>query len=153
MEVRTKKGNTSYRLTNPDNEPHLLTIQFYERTSILNTCLSLSVKFVEKMVAEVKDVDHDNVHRLGDANHDSEAQEFGVATVWFSAAKEDVLVSSARVRSFAPAYFRLLTRAHVFSSSFTQITYWALSSFATITYWASSSSFHYDHVPGLTVLL
>ena len=44
----------SYCLTDPDDETHLLTIQFYDRTSILNPCLASSVKFVEKLVAEVK---------------------------------------------------------------------------------------------------
>ena len=44
----------SYRLTDPDDETQLLTIQFYDRTSILNPCLASSVKFVEKLVAEVK---------------------------------------------------------------------------------------------------
>ena len=38
MEARAKNGDASYHLTDPDNETHLLTIQFYDRTSILNPC-------------------------------------------------------------------------------------------------------------------
>ena len=44
----------SYSLRDPDDETHLLTIQFYDHTSILNPCLVSSVKFVKKLVAEVK---------------------------------------------------------------------------------------------------
>ena len=61
------------------------------------------------------------MHRFDNSNHDGKVQEFGVVVVWFSATKEDVLVSSARVRSFAPAYSRTLTCARVFSSSFAKI--------------------------------
>jgi len=53
MEARAKKGDDSYRLTDPEDETHLLTIQFYDRTSIINPCLDSSVRFVEKLVAEV----------------------------------------------------------------------------------------------------
>ena len=66
--------------------------------------------------------DCDSVHRLDNSNHDGKVQEFGVAAVWFSATKEDVLVSPARTRSFAPAYSRPPTHACVFFSSFTQIS-------------------------------
>ena len=51
------------------------------------------------------------VHRFDNSNHDDKVQEFGVAVVWFLAAKEAVLVSPARVRSFTPAYSRTLTHA------------------------------------------
>ena len=44
----------SYCLRDPDNETQLLTIQLSDHTSILNPCLASSVKFVEKLVAEVK---------------------------------------------------------------------------------------------------
>ena len=54
METRAKKGNTSYHLTDPIKETHLRTIQCYDRTPILNPYLTLSVMFVEKLVAEVK---------------------------------------------------------------------------------------------------
>ena len=45
------------------------------------------------------------------------------------AAKEDTRVSPNRIRSFAPAYLRLLIRACVLSSSVTNITCQALYSF------------------------
>ena len=80
-------------------------------------------------------------------DHDSKAQEFCVAAMWFSATKEDVPVSPTRVRCFAPAYSCALTRARVFSPSFAQITNRASSSFVTITYWVSSFS-----LPALTPL-
>jgi hypothetical protein len=88
MEARAKKGDDSYRLTDPDDETflvrlmlecliylsswliltysqcpcpsapfectHQLTIQLYDRTSIINPCLDSSVRFVEKLVGEVK---------------------------------------------------------------------------------------------------
>ena len=44
----------SYCLTDPDDKTHLLTIQFYDHTSILNPCLASSVKFGGELVAEVK---------------------------------------------------------------------------------------------------
>merc|ERR1712086_563310 len=69
------------------------------------------------------DGDCDAVHRFDNSNYDGKVQEFGVAAVWFSAAKEDALVSPARARSFAPAYLHLLTHVWVFSSSsFTNIS-------------------------------
>ena len=68
--------------------------------------------------------------------------------VWFSATKEDVHVSPTRVRLFAPVYLRSLTRARVFSSSFAQIMYRALSSFVMITYWVSSFSLPVPTPPG-----
>ena len=80
------------------------------------------------------------MYHLGNVNHDSKGKEFGVTTVWFSDAKEDVPVSPARVRSCVPAYSRLLKCVCVFSSSFVQSMYRASSFFATITWWASSSS-------------
>ena len=61
------------------------------------------------------------VYRFANANHNGEAQEFGVA-VWFPAVIEDVLVSPAHVHQFALAYSWLLTRARVFSSSFANIS-------------------------------
>ena len=85
MEARAKKGDTTYRLTDPEvspnwssilrreesykprllflasccwfnvqDETYLLTVQFYDRTSIINPCLDSSVEFVKKLVAEVK---------------------------------------------------------------------------------------------------
>ena len=62
------------------------------------------------------------MHRLDNSNHDGKVQEFGVTAVWFSAAREDVLVSPARVRSFTPAYSRTLTCARAFSSFFAKIS-------------------------------
>ena len=60
MEARAKNtGDASYRLTDPLDETHLLTIQFYDRTSIINPCLDSSVKFVKKLVSEVKQM-HDD---------------------------------------------------------------------------------------------
>ena len=61
-------------------------------------------------------------------------------------AKEDKRVSPNRVRSFAPAYLRLLTRARVFSSSFAKVTCRASYSsynfsFTTIPCQTLSSSF------------
>lgn len=53
MEARAKKGDDTYRLLDPEDETHLLTIQFYDRTSIINPCLDSSVRFVEKLVDEV----------------------------------------------------------------------------------------------------
>ena len=75
--------------------------------------------------------DCDAVHRLDDSNNDGKVQEFGVAAVWFLAAKEDVPVSPAHVRSYVPAYSRPLTCVRVFSSSFDKISCWALSSYVT----------------------
>ena len=62
MEARAKNGNDSsypYRLTDRDDETHLLTTQFYDRTSIINQCLDSSVNFVEKVVSKVKQM-HDD---------------------------------------------------------------------------------------------
>ena len=66
------------------------------------------------------DGDCNTVHRLNNSNHNGNVQKFDVAAVWFSAAKEDVLVSPVHARSFASAYLRPLTQACVFSSSFAQ---------------------------------
>lgn len=68
MEARAKKGDPTYRLTDPDDETHLLTIQFYDRTSIINPCLDTSVRFVEKLVAEVKQM-HDEAGVPLDSYH------------------------------------------------------------------------------------
>lgn len=54
MEARAQNGDDTYRLLDPDDETHLLTVQFYDRTSIINPCLDSSVKFVSAVVAEVK---------------------------------------------------------------------------------------------------
>eukprot|EP00804_Cyclotella_cryptica_P021355 CCRYP_001596-RA/>CCRYP_001596-RA protein AED:0.10 eAED:0.10 QI:1299/1/1/1/0.55/0.6/10/474/1295 len=54
MEARAKNGDVTYRLTDPDDKTDLLTVQFYDRTSIINPCLDSSVRFVEKLVGEVK---------------------------------------------------------------------------------------------------
>ncbi|MFN3129805.1 family 20 glycosylhydrolase, partial [Roseibium sp.] len=53
MEARAKKGDDSYRLMDPEDETELLTVQFYDRSSIINPCLDSSVMFVEKLVDEV----------------------------------------------------------------------------------------------------
>lgn len=59
MEARAKlRGDDTYRLTDPEDETFLLTIQFYDRTSIINPCLDSSVRFVEKLVDEVRQM-HD----------------------------------------------------------------------------------------------
>lgn len=54
MEARARNGDDTYRLTDPDDETYLLTVQFYDRTSIINPCLDSAVRFVEKLVTEVK---------------------------------------------------------------------------------------------------
>lgn len=54
MEARAKNGDATYRLTDPEDETYLLTVQFYDRTSIINPCLDSSVNFVKKLVEEVK---------------------------------------------------------------------------------------------------
>mmetsp|Transcript_25974 Transcript_25974/g.58264 ORF Transcript_25974/g.58264 Transcript_25974/m.58264 type:complete len:1141 (+) Transcript_25974:342-3764(+) len=54
MEARAKNGDATYRLTDPEDETYLLTVQFYDRTSIINPCLDSSVEFVKKLVREVK---------------------------------------------------------------------------------------------------
>jgi len=59
MEARAKNGDDSYRLTDPEDETFMLTIQFYDRTSIINPCLDSSVRFVEKLVGEVKQMHAD----------------------------------------------------------------------------------------------
>lgn len=73
MEARFKsKGDETYRLTDPDDATYLLTIQFYDRKSFINPCLDSSLRFVEKLVAEVKlmhdeaGVPLDNYHFGGD---------------------------------------------------------------------------------------
>ena len=63
MEARSKKGDDSYRLTDPLDETYLLTVQFYDRKSIINPCLDSSVRFVEKLVGEVKRM-HDEAAEL-----------------------------------------------------------------------------------------
>ena len=68
MEARAKKGDDTYRLTDPEDETHLLTIQFYDRTSIINPCLDSSVRFVEKLVTEVKQM-HDQAGVPLDSYH------------------------------------------------------------------------------------
>ena len=68
MEARAKKGDDSYRLTDPEDETHLLTIQFYDRTSIINPCLDSSIRFVEKLVTEVKQM-HDEAGVTLDSYH------------------------------------------------------------------------------------
>ena len=45
-----------------------LTIQFYDRTSIINPCLESSVRFVEKLVGEVKQM-HDDANVPLDSYH------------------------------------------------------------------------------------
>jgi len=55
MEARAKNtGDVTYRLTDPEDETELLTVQFYDRLSIINPCLDSSVRFVQKLVTEVK---------------------------------------------------------------------------------------------------
>mmetsp|Transcript_44497 Transcript_44497/g.87284 ORF Transcript_44497/g.87284 Transcript_44497/m.87284 type:complete len:874 (+) Transcript_44497:265-2886(+) len=68
MEARAKKGDDSYRLTDPEDETYMLTIQFYDRTSIINPCLDSSVRFVEKLVWEVKQM-HDEAGIPLDSYH------------------------------------------------------------------------------------
>ena len=53
MEARAKKGDDSYRLMDPEDETELLTVKFYDRSSIINPCLDSSITFVEKLVDEV----------------------------------------------------------------------------------------------------
>ena len=109
MKARTQNGGVLYCLKDPNNKTHLLTIQSYKYTSIINPCTTSSMQFVKTLVTEVKDVGCNTMHCLGDVNHDCEAQEFDVTAVWFSAAKKDVLVSPASVHSFMSAYLRPLT--------------------------------------------
>jgi hexosaminidase len=54
MEVRAKNGDDTYLLSDPKDETNLLTVQFYDRKSIINPCLNSSISFVEKLVKEVK---------------------------------------------------------------------------------------------------
>lgn len=68
MEARAKNGDDTYRLTDPEDETHLLTIQFYDRTSIINPCLDSSVRFVEKLVGEIKKM-HDSAGIPLDSYH------------------------------------------------------------------------------------
>ena len=68
MEARAKKGDDTYRLIDPDDETYLLTIQFYDRTSIINPCLDSSVRFVEKLVKEVNQM-HDQAGVPLDSYH------------------------------------------------------------------------------------
>ncbi|KAL9180069.1 hypothetical protein ACHAXT_008039, partial [Thalassiosira profunda] len=68
MEARARNGDDSYRLTDPEDDTYLLTIQLYDRTSIINPCLDSSVRFVEKVVAEVKGM-HDEAGVLLDHYH------------------------------------------------------------------------------------
>eukprot|EP00580_Thalassiosira_gravida_P009129 CAMPEP_0201628794 /NCGR_PEP_ID=MMETSP0493-20130528/3655_1 /ASSEMBLY_ACC=CAM_ASM_000838 /TAXON_ID=420259 /ORGANISM="Thalassiosira gravida, Strain GMp14c1" /LENGTH=816 /DNA_ID=CAMNT_0048099649 /DNA_START=1 /DNA_END=2451 /DNA_ORIENTATION=- len=68
MEARAKNGDDTYRLTDPEDETHLLTIQFYDRTSIINPCLDSSVRFVSKLVTEVKAM-HDEAGTPLDSYH------------------------------------------------------------------------------------
>ena len=53
MEARAKKGDDSLRLMDPEDTTELLTVQFYDRSSIINPCLDSSVRFVVKLVDEV----------------------------------------------------------------------------------------------------
>ncbi|KAL7552772.1 hypothetical protein ACHAWF_018597 [Thalassiosira exigua] len=84
MEARARNGDQSYRLMDPEDDTFLvslvfgsqltssfmftklmqmlylqLTVQYYDRTSIINPCLESSVRFVEKLVGEVKQM-HDD---------------------------------------------------------------------------------------------
>ena len=68
MEARAKNGDDTYRLTDPEDETYLLTVQFYDRTSIINPCLDSSVRFVEKLVQEVKSM-HDDAGVPLDSYH------------------------------------------------------------------------------------
>ena len=52
----------------PCNGFSQLTIQFYDRTSIINPCLDSSVRFVEKLVSEVKQM-HDDAGIPLDSYH------------------------------------------------------------------------------------
>ena len=54
--------------TNFGNNCSQLTIQFYDRTSIINPCLDSSVRFVEKLVWEVKQM-HDEAGIPLDSYH------------------------------------------------------------------------------------
>ena len=52
MEVRAKNGDDSYRLSDPDDETYLLTVQCYDRASIINACLDSSIRFVDSSPIE-----------------------------------------------------------------------------------------------------
>jgi hexosaminidase len=54
MEARAKNGDDTYRLLDPEDTTNLLTVQFYDRKSIINPCLDSSISFVEKLVKEVR---------------------------------------------------------------------------------------------------
>eukprot|EP00984_Skeletonema_dohrnii_P036677 scaffold37900_cov167-Skeletonema_dohrnii-CCMP3373.AAC.1 len=71
MEARAKKKrDNSYRLMDPDDETELLTVQFYDRSSIINPCLDSSVRFVVKLVDEV-------VKMYAEAQVDMDVWQFG----------------------------------------------------------------------------
>ena len=59
MEARAKNGDAQYRLMDPQDETYMLTIQFYDKSSIINPCMDSSVRFVRKLVGEVKSM-HDD---------------------------------------------------------------------------------------------
>lgn len=86
MEARSKKGDDTYRLTDPLDETDLLTVQFYDRKSIINPCLDSSVRFVEKLVEEVKRM-HDEAGVPLDSYHFGGVSEVSRAPVHYLLAK------------------------------------------------------------------
>ncbi len=61
MEARFKKYASDdinkameYRLTDPDDTSNVTTVQFYDKHSFINPCMDSSVRFVNKVIAEVK---------------------------------------------------------------------------------------------------
>jgi len=70
MEARAKNGDDSYRLMDPEDETELLTVQFYDRSSIINPCLDSSVRFVVKLIDEV-------VKMYAEAQVDLDVWQFG----------------------------------------------------------------------------
>lgn len=54
MEASVKNRDDSHCMTDPDDKTDPLSVQFNDRTSIIDPCLVLSVHFVEKIFEGVK---------------------------------------------------------------------------------------------------
>ncbi len=47
------EGASEYRLTDPNDQSNVITVQFYDRLSFINPCLDSSHRFVDKVMSEV----------------------------------------------------------------------------------------------------
>ncbi|MFG1175020.1 beta-N-acetylhexosaminidase [Erwiniaceae bacterium CAU 1747] len=54
MKMGKKREASEYRLIDPGDDSNTTSVQFYDRTSYLNPCLSSSLHFADKIIGEIK---------------------------------------------------------------------------------------------------